>query len=245
VIEPEDHVELAPGVELREGVLVDAVRALELPMNPTAQIVLARANGASIESIGKALAAAGAGDGLRDALAFCGELNERFLLNVRVGLEARLRRRARAFCYGIVLRMPARRVAAESPVAVARAVAPVGAILTALLLPLVLVGGAPALAASIGAGTGIVLHEFAHALALGGVRSAVVLHGLRPTVLHARLGVARTLVVAAAGPLLPSLTALAAAMLWRPSVLAAAPLGVHALGLTVLSPDGRNACGLS
>jgi hypothetical protein len=245
VIHPEDRVELPFGVELRDGLLVDAVRGVHLPVNDSGRIVLERANGATIERLGAELTRAGSRDGVRDALAFCKQLNERFLLNIRVGAATRLRRRLHAFGYGIVLRGPARRVRAESTFDVVRVVSPVGAILTLSLLPLALVGGPWTLAAAAATGLGVVVHEVAHAVALRGVPSAVVLHGLRPTLLHPRLGAARALLVASVGPLAPSLTAIAAAAAWRPSALAVAPLGAHALALTVLCPDGRNACGLS
>lgn len=245
MIAAEDRVVLAPGVELHGATLVDTVRGAELAVNESARIVLARADGATIASLGSRLREAGARDGVRDALAFCTELNARFLLNVEIPLAVRVRRRVRAFAFGIVLRVPPRRVGCGSAMSVLRAVAPAGVTLTTLLLPLALAVGAWTIAAVVAAGAGIVLHELAHALALRGVPSALVLHGLRPTLLHPRLGRARTIAVAAAGPLAPALIAVAAALLWQPCSLAGAPLGAHALGLTVLSPDGRNACGLS
>lgn len=245
MIAADDRVSLPPGVELRGRTLVDSVRGVELPLNECAVLVLMRANGASVASLGAALAAAGACDGLQDALSFCSALNARYLLNVEIGLVPRAGRRLRALAYGIVVHVPPRRVSAGSLHEVVRAVAPAGATVAGLLAPLALLGGVWTLAAALATGAGIVLHELGHALALRGVPSAVVLHGLRPTLLHPRLGFVRTVAVATAGPLLPALAALCASLAWEPLALATAPVGAHALALTVFSPDGRNACGLS
>ena len=98
---------------------------------------------------------------------------------------------------------------------------------------------------ALGVCAGVVLHEAAHAAALWGVPRALVLHGIRPTLLHPHVGATRALLVATAGPLAPALTALLVVSFWRVSPAACAPLAAHALGLTVLAPDGRNACGLS
>jgi hypothetical protein len=92
---------------------------------------------------------------------------------------------------------------------------------------------------------GLVLHEAAHAIALHGIPRALVLDGFRPSILHPRLSGARAFAVAAVGPVVPPLAAIVAVALWHPAASACAPLAAHALGLTVLAPDGRNACGLS
>jgi hypothetical protein len=63
--------------------------------------------------------------------------------------------------------------------------------------------------------------------------------------MHPRLGTTRAVVVAVAGPLAPALGALALVSVWNAAAAVCAPLAAHALGLTVLAPDGRNACGLS
>ena len=115
--------------------------------------------------------------------------------------------------------------------------------LTAMTAPLGLLIGAWPLVA--GVALGVVLHECAHAVALHGIPRALVLTGVRPSLLHAPLGAARAVVVATAGPVVPALAGLVAVVLWDASAPACAPLAVHALGLTVLAPDGRNACGLS
>jgi hypothetical protein len=84
-----------------------------------------------------------------------------------------------------------------------------------------------------------------HALALRGLPYALLLDGLRPELIHPRLSAARTAVVSAAGPLLPALSALALTLTLRPVAPVVAPMAAHALALSVLAADGRNACGLS
>ena len=124
-----------------------------------------------------------------------------------------------------------------------RGLAPVGFVLTLVALPFAVLAGSWWIAVSVGGG--VVLHELAHSIALYGVPRALVLDGLRPSVLHPRVGTVRTVVVGAAGPLGPSLVALLLVVFARSAGPASAPLAAHALGLTVLAPDGRNACGLS
>jgi len=241
VIEPGDRVELAPGIVLDDGAVVDVVRGASLRANETALLMLAHANGITVAELGDVLAHAGAHDGVRDALTFCAQLNRELLVNVRVGRSTLLQRRLAAARFGIFLRAPLRRVDARSLPGVLRGLAPVGVALALLTLPLAILAGAWTVA--LAAGGGVVLHELAHAVALQGVPRALVLDGLRPSVLHPRLSAARTMLVAASGPLAPSLAGLGLAAFARSP--ACAPLAAHALGLTVLAPDGRNACGLS
>lgn len=214
-----DRIVLAPGVALDGGCVVDRVRALRLPANPSALAVLACADGRTVAEVGAALERLGSGDGLREALAFCAELNRHLLVNVRS-------RRPRT------LLLPVRTT-------VARAVLPAAAALTLLSLPAAVAVHAWTIAPVVGAG--LVLHEFAHAAALGGIPHAGVRRGLRATVVHPRLAPLRALVAGAAGPLAPALVAPALARVAAPAALL---LAVHALALTVLSPDGRAACGL-
>jgi hypothetical protein len=107
-----------------------------------------------------------------------------------------------------------------------------------VLLPLALLGGPWTIAAAFAAGSGIVVHEAAHAVALHGVPRALVLDGLRPSILHPPVGARRTFVAAVAGPLAPTLVALAVALGWRSAAPAVVPLAAHVLGLTVIAPDG-------
>lgn len=242
MIEPDDAIELAPGVTLRDGSLVDSARGEAIPLNHSASVVLAAR---TIAAAGKALERAGAANGTGEALAFCGRLNTLALLNVRIGVAARTRRRLAAFRYGIVLHAPLRRVHAPGPVAVARVVAAPATLLTIALLPATALAGTVGLGVAVVTGAGIVLHEVGHALALRGRTYALVLDGLRPALLHERLTGLRRVAVATAGPLVPALTALALAVAFRPAAPMLAPLAAHALGLSILAEDGRNACGLS
>jgi len=241
MIEPGDRVELAPGVVLADGGVVDVVRRASIHTNESAQLVLAHANGATVAELGDVLTRAGASDGLRDARAFCTQLNRSLLVNVRVSRAESLRRRLAAARFGVVARVPLRRLDARSPARVLRGLLPAGAVLVLLTLPFAILAGMWTVALAVGGG--VVVHELAHTVALLGVPRALVLDGLRPSVLHSRLGATRTTVVAACGPLAPSLAALVLISLVRSP--ACAPLAAHALGLTVLAPDGRNACGLS
>jgi hypothetical protein len=238
VIAPEDRISLAPGVTLDGDVVVDPVRGLRVAASPAAAIVLAHADGRSIADVGELLTRHGAEDGQRDALEFSRELSRRLLVNVRIRPAASIRRRAAAARRGILVNAPPRRVRSLSA-----GLAVVAAVLTGVTAPLGLLIGAWPLVA--GVALGVVLHECAHAVALHGIPRALVLTGVRPSLLHAPLGAVRAVAVAAAGPLLPALAGLVAVVLWDASAPACAPLAVHALGLTVLAPDGRNACGLS
>lgn len=238
MIAPEDRISLAPGVTLDGGVVVDAVRGLRVAASPAAALVLAHADGRSIADVGELLTRHGAEDGQRDALEFSCELNRRLLVNVRIGRVAAIRRRAAAARRGILVHAPPRRVRS-----LAAGLAAVAAVLTAVTAPLGLLIGAWPLVA--GVALGVVLHECAHAVALRGIPRALVLTGVRPSLVHAPISAARAVVVATAGPIVPALAGLLAVLLWDASAPACAPLAAHALGLTVLAPDGRNACGLS
>jgi hypothetical protein len=238
VIALEDRVSLAPGVSVEDGAVVDPVRALRVRASPSAVLVLTHADGRTIAEVGAVLSRNGAEDGDRDALDFCAELNRRLLVNVWIRPTSVLRRQIAAAARGIILRVPVRRVR-SFPLGLALCA---GAF-AAGAAPLALLLGVWPLA--LGVCAGVVLHEAAHAVALHGVPRALVLHGIRPTLVHPRLGAGRTLVVATAGPLVPALSALLAVALWDGAAAACAPLAAHALGLSVLAPDGRNACGLS
>ena len=241
MIEPSDRVELAPGVVLDDGTVIDVVRGTSVRANESALLMLEHANGVTVAELGHLLARAGASDGAGDARAFCAQLNRALLVNVRVRRGALLRRRLAAARFGVFARAPFRRLDGRSLACVLRGLAPTGIALVLLTLPLAILVGAWSVALAVGGG--VVVHELAHTVALHGVPRALVLDGLRPSVLHPPLGAVRTTVVAAAGPLAPSLAALCVAAFGRSP--ACAPLAAHALGLTVLAPDGRNACGLS
>jgi hypothetical protein len=237
VIALEDRIFLAPGVTLDADVVVDTVRGLRVPANPAAALVLAHADGRTIAAVGDVLTRHGSPDGRGDALEFSGELSRRLLLNVRIRPAAFALRVAAAARRGVLLHAPPRRVRslplglAATACALAAAAAPVALLLGAWVIVL-------------GVAVGLVLHEAAHAIALHGIPRALVLNGMRPSIVHPVLGGRRAFFVAAAGPVVPPLAALLTVALWHASAAACAPLAAHALGLTVLAPDGRNACGL-
>jgi hypothetical protein len=238
VIALEDRISLAPGVTLEGDVVVDAARELRIAASGTAAIVLAHADGRTIASVGDVLTRYGATDGPRDALEFCNELSRRLLVNVRIRPAAFVARAVASASRGIVPHAPPRRV--ES---IPLGLAGVACMLAVATAPVALLLGAWTLA--MGVAVGVALHEAAHALALYGTPRALVLDTLRPSLVHPRLEGVRAFVVAVAGPVVPSLAAVLVVGLWRASAPAGAALAAHALGLTVLAPDGRNACGLS
>jgi hypothetical protein len=243
MIESGDRIELAPGVVLRAGALHDSVRRIDVPLNATA--ALAFKSGATIAEIAATLARLGARDAERDATSLARQLNRLLLANVRAPRRDRLRRRARALRFGIAMQAPTRRLAVDNAWTFVAALAPSAGAVIAVLFPLALVAGAPAIAAAVAAGTGIVVHEAAHAVVLLGVPRALVLEGLKPSILHPQVGAWRTFAAATAGSLAPALLALAILLAWREGAPAVVPLAAHVFGLTVLAPDGRTACGLS
>ncbi|MHB8641982.1 MAG: hypothetical protein ACYDA3_03725 [Gaiellaceae bacterium] len=239
MIAADDRVFVAPGVTIDGEDVVDTVRALRLPANATARTVLSHADGRTIAEVGGVLDRNGAHDGARDALEFCGELNRRLFVNVRIRRLALVRRRLAAARAGIViLHAPPVRTTG-----VLRGVVPCALALAALTLPLSLAVGAWQLAPVVGGG--VLLHELGHAAALAGIPRAVVRRGLRPALVHPSLSGLRALAVGAAGPLAPALAALGTVVVSRAAAPACLPLAAHALALTMVSPDGRNACGLS
>jgi hypothetical protein len=231
MIELDDRIALAPGVSVDGGALVDDVRGIAVPLNATARRALTGTT--SVAGVAAVLRACGSPDAERDALTLCAELNRRLFLNVMTPLWKRFA----PLRYGLRASPPPRRVSH-----VVRTVVLCGGAVALSLLPLALALGRTGVAAAVAAGGGVAAHELSHVFALGRRPRALVLDGLRPSILHARLEPPRALVVAVAGPLLPALAGVAL-LAWLPA--ASAPLAAHALALTVLAPDGRNACGLS
>jgi hypothetical protein len=243
MIEAADSIQLPAGVVLRGDALLDEVRGIELPLNTTGRAALETS--ATVSDMAAALAALGAQEPLRDAVAFATRLNTLLLLNVRAPLRQRLLRRARSLRYGLVPQATANRLDIGPPLSFVRALAPTALAVLLLLLPLAVIAGGWACAAALAAAVGVVVHEGAHAVALHGVRRALVLDGLKPSILHPPVGSLRMVAAAVAGPLAPAVSAVACTLAWHPAALACVPLAAHALGLTIAAPDGRNACGLS
>lgn len=271
MLEIADRVVLAEGVELCDGALVDRVAATTWPLNATASFVVQRC-GRPLGDVADEVARVfdrPVESARQDVLAFAWMLNRHALANVErsrrglgralswLQLAARLvpagalpplaaRRRA------IDTRTSARAFATATAAAARRGIA-LGAGAFLAVAQVGLVSGermlAAPLAAALAVGGGVVVHEASHAAALVGVRSALVVQGRRTFLIHAPTSRRRRVVVAGAGPL-------AAASIGVALIVAAAPLGVpvlalaggaaaaHAVGLTVLTSDGRVACGL-
>jgi hypothetical protein len=232
VIERSDRIELAPGVWVRAGAVHDSVRGTDVPLNASAQ--LAFRSGTTVAELAASLAGLGAREAERDATAFAAQLNRLLLANVRASRRGPLLRRGR----------PTRRIAIDKPWTFVAALIPSAAVVVAVLLPLAALGGVWTVPAAFAAGAGIVIHEAAHAVALRGVPRALVLEGLKPSIIHPPVGAWRTFAAAAAGPLAPTVLGLSVALTWRGAAAAVVPLAAHVVGFTVIAPDGRAACGL-
>jgi hypothetical protein len=270
VIEADDVIELPVGVQLRDDGLHDEVRGLVVPVNATGAIALAsstpRAAAAAIArrfDVDEQRAFA-------DVVAYCVELNGRLLLNVapRGRRFARARRWLARLPVTLPLRglpaLPARRRPVDTRNVVSVAITGVRALTpfaTAVFVAGVLIAGAAlllvgvpsarlAVAVGLAAALAIGLHELAHLLALVRIPACVATRGLRVVVLHRRSPPRRAALVAGAGPvsgLAVAGLALATLAAW-PSAEAAAAVStfaLNAIGLTVLTRDGRTLCGLS
>jgi hypothetical protein len=259
VIAPDDRVELAPGVTMSGHELVDAVRGVRMRLNPAAAIALREK---TPRQMAAALAARYAIEQPRleaDVRVLCTTLNCALLLNVRVATPRLL---LRWLWTALMLtpvrglpRWPPKRVGVRTTSATATiatvARGALGASIAAALvtgLPFAAVS-APrvGLSAGVAAACGVVLHEAGHAFRLRGIAAVLVVRGVRVALLHERLDRRREALIAAAGPcavVCAALAALAASHLIHAQSLALVPcvLGVHALGLTALAPDGRKIC---
>lgn len=271
MLDTRDRLELPGGLRVEDGMLVDETRGLRIAVNSAAAIVLDRP-GRRLGEIAEEFAAAFGLDRARatdDVLAFAWELNRRGLANVRraggrlAASLAWLVLALRLLPSGSLPPSLVRRVeldtrtyracvldvlAATAPRA--GAVAALG--MLAVLQPAALFGRTPFLAAAAvgaGLGAGIVAHEAWHAIAL--VRAspgAVIVSWRRLSVVHPPLTRRRRQVAALLGPLGVALwgllLTLAGARAGLPELgLGGLPLAGHAVGLTALSSDGRNACG--
>lgn len=270
MLDDRDRLVLAPGVRLEEGYLRDDVRDLRVPANAAASLVLAR-QGETLADAAGALSRAFVVpfDRARDdVLAFAWHLNRAAFANVhRCGLL----RGWRAWLVLALRLLPSgslpgarvtRRAIDTSSVAAAAASVLVGlwrygtvaALVTALavLQASAFAGRTPlagALAVGAGVALGLIVHEAAHTFPLVGTSpAALVVAPFRVSVVHPALAAPRRAVVAVAGPLVTALVGLG--LVWCGSivgsmaiVLGGGPLVGHALGLSVLSVDGRNACG--
>lgn len=265
-----DVVTLAPGVGVSQELLSDAVRGDAWPLNASGAFVLAR-TGRPLGAVARELADAfslSAAEARSDVLRFVWQLNTLALVNVerRTSSLSRLidwlRLAARLAPVGAVPAPITRRHALDTSSA-SRAIATglaatlsrmlvVAGVATILVTHFSLILGAGfflPLLVGLGTGLGLGLHEAAHAALLRGVPSALVLRGGRTYVLHAAVAPSRRAIVAAGGPLAVAIIGLVlvlGGLLTTAPTLAIAgcPFAAHALGLTVVSGDGRVACGL-
>jgi hypothetical protein len=271
VIRDGDRLRLAPGVRLRRAGLSDEVRGTTFPLNETGRLVL-EAEGTPLGQV--ALRLAGrfkipAEVALIDVRAFSAELNARLLANVEPA-DGRLRRavaRLDELLPLLLVRSWPAAVRRRSPIygrsggaavrSVARALAPTATavgVLVSSFTAFALAGvGAPQLKVPLVLGSaaaiGLIVHEAAHAAALGATPACLATAGLRAWILHAPLPPLRGAIVAAFGPAAGIATggaAVVAAMPLESSEIALGALVLvgQGLGLTVVGRDGRNACGL-
>jgi hypothetical protein len=269
MIGPQDRLALPAGVELRDDALHDVVRACSVPLNRTGFAVLGASTPGEAAAELERRYGVEARTALDDVLRFCADLNARLLLNVaahggRVALVRRwLLRLPCLLPLGVLPSAPtarrpvdttrARSLARSAP----RALGPFVALLlvSGMLVPALLLAAvgvvAPTLAGALGAAIAgsVLVHELAHLAALRGVPACVVTQGFRIAVVHRAISLRRTRGVAACGPVAGLvLAACLLAALWvvPSSELAATALVslLNALGLTVLSSDGRALCGL-
>jgi hypothetical protein len=266
-----DTLTLAPGVAFDRGQLADAIRGGNWPLNGSGAFVLAR-TGRPVGQIVRETAEAfsiPSETARDDVLRFAWHLNALALVNVERG-GSRLRRltdwvllAARLVPAGTwpgaLARRRAldtrsvRRAVASSLTAILSRVVVVAAVSTVVAVQLSAVVGvlelAVPLALGLGTGGGLGVHEAAHAASLRGVPSALVMHGRRTYILHAKIDSRRRSVVALAGPLTVAALGVAVVLggvaLAAPSVaLGGCPLAAHALALTVVGGDGRVVCGV-
>jgi hypothetical protein len=269
MIGPQDRLALPAGVELLDDALHDVVRLFSVPVNRTGLAVLGAATPEDAAAELERRYGVDAASALDDVLRFCTELNAQLLLNVaahggRVALVCRwLGRVPFLLPFGVLPSAPVARrpvdttrgrsLARSVPGALGPFVMLLfvsGTLVTGLSLAAVGVA-APTLAGALGAaiaGT-VLVHELAHLAALRGVPACVVTRGFRIAVVHRAISRGRARRVAACGPAAGlGLAACFVAALWAvpSSELGATALVslVNALGLTVLSSDGRTLCGL-
>jgi hypothetical protein len=270
----EDRVTLPLDVAVAPTGIRDEVRSVEIPCNEAALVTLASIDGATLAELAQQLQNAYTlhwDRAERDARAFVGDLNSAWLVNVD-GIGPR--RRVLCGLVGAGLsalggvrpempRPPARRTPidtrtkARAAVTTAAAVAPgslsLALVSTSAFVLVAALGGFlfPGIAMSLAIAliAGPMLHEAGHALGLArGSKACVVTAGFRAFVVQGSQAPRRRL-VAAAGPIACVLggagTAVVGAALAQPwGFLIGGMLAAHAIGLTALSPDGRNACDL-
>ena len=263
MIAAHDRIALPPSVERRTDGVYDHVRGVTLPLNATGAVIV---DAGTPEAASRALRLRYAVDeerALADAIGFCAVLNERLLLNVSpvLGAPALAVRWVAHLPFMLpartLPRVPARRRHLDTRslrsilVTGVRATLPF-AVLTSLgacVVATLVLGGLGAtststtLALAAAVGVGVVLHELGHLLLLRGVPTCAVTRGARLWLLHRRVDRRREALVAAAGPTVAlAIAALLLALPGLAATVAGLTLSLHALGLTVLTGDGRTLC---
>jgi hypothetical protein len=263
VIAAHDRIALPPSVERRDDGLYDHVRGVTLPLNTTGAVIVGASTPAAASHALRLGFAVDERRALADAIGFCAELNERLLLNISPargapGLALRWVVHLPFLLPARTLpRLPARRrhvdtnslrtvlltgVAATLPFALLVSVG------TFAIGTLVLAGlGAASLATTLvlatAVGAGVILHELGHLALLRGVPTCAVTRGARLWLLHRALDRRREALVAAGGPTFAlGVAALLLALPGLSATVAGLALSLHAIGLTVLTRDGRTMC---
>jgi hypothetical protein len=259
LISTNDVIELPPGVTVEASELIDHVRGIRIGLNTAAAVALHESTPARMAA---ALCSCFSVERTRadaDALTLCASLNAALLANIRVAWPRLLVRWVRdALILASLRRLPAwparRRAVRTSSVTAALTTVAHGTAGTATVVSLATAlplasAGTPILGCAVGlaAGAGLVLHEVGHAIALRGIAAALIVRGVRVSLLHPKLDPRRQRLVAACGPLAviaAALVTLVAMYVFATAAGAAVALilALHALSLTVLSPDGRKLC---
>jgi hypothetical protein len=264
MIRARDRLALPAGVSLDADGLRDDVRGVVIPLNATGRALVDRPTPEAMAAIAVTAFAAPPKDALVDAIVFAAALNERHLLNVDVrggGIAIAARWLGSVLILGRHRSLPAwptRRRALDTSSAASSALgAAVGAIPAAAAgaMPLLVVPpviGAPlalSAALAIAVALGVAAHEAGHASLLAGVPAFLGRRCVRVAVVHRPLSTRRTAFVALAGPACGiALALLATVLAWTSAaaelVAAQLALAPQAVALTVMTPDGRRACGV-
>jgi hypothetical protein len=264
MIRARDRLELPRGVSLEADGLRDDVRGVTVPVNASGRALVDAPTPEVMAAIAVTTFGAPPTAALADACVFAAALNERYLLNVDVrggGIAIAARWLRSAWILGRHRSLPSwptRRCTLDTS---SRARAALGAAVGALRAGVVgatgvfvvaVVVGAPftiAAALAVALAFGVAVHEAGHALLLARVPAFLGRRGARVAVVHRPLSRRRTALVALAGPASGIALALLAALLaWASSaaelVAAELALAPQAVALTVVTPDGRRACGV-
>jgi hypothetical protein len=264
MIDARDRLELPRGVSLDADGLRDNVRGIAFPVNATGRALVDAPTPEAMAAIAVTTLGAPPSAALADACVFAAALNANHLLNVDVrggGIAIAARWLRSAWILGRHRSLPSwptRRCALDTSsrerAALGAAVGalPAGVVGATMVFAVPVVVGAPlaiAAALAVAVAFGVSVHEAGHALLLAHVPAFLGRRGVRVAVVHRPLSQRRTALVALAGPASGvALALLAAVLAWATSaaelVAAELALAPQAVALTVVTPDGRRACGV-